>query len=218
MVEAECCCPCCPEGMCTAPQGQVVHHGWSVRRVPLYKWGSVLLAWLEHICRDSSGEAKQIFSNIFNCLLYPWRILLFSIAEGLSIQMEHSWICVMALGLCAALQGYSWFCNCNHRMACVGRDLKDHEAPTPRHRQGHQPPHFIPAQAAQGPIQPGLEHLQGWTGHPQLLWAAVQHLTTLIGKNFPLAPNLNFPSFNFKPFPLVLLLSTLSKSWLWFLY
>ena len=36
--------------------------------------------------------------------------------------------------------------------------------------QGHQPPHFIPAQAAQGPIQPGLEHLQGWTGHPQPLW------------------------------------------------
>jgi len=26
----------------------------------------------------------------------------------------------------------------------VGRDLKDHEAPTPHHRQGHQPPHFIP--------------------------------------------------------------------------
>jgi len=42
-----------------------------------------------------------------------------------------------------------------------------------RHRQGHQPPHFIPAQVAQGPIQPGPEHLQGWTGHPQPLWAAV---------------------------------------------
>ena len=24
-----------------------------------------------------------------------------------------------------------------------------------------------------GPIQPGLEHLQGWMGHPQPLWAAV---------------------------------------------
>jgi len=55
----------------------------------------------------------------------------------------------------------------------VGRDLKDHEAPTPHHRQGPQPPHFIPDQAAQGPIQPGLENLQGWTGHPQPLWAAV---------------------------------------------
>ena len=79
-------------------------------------------------------------------------------------------------------------------------------------RQSHQPPHLISAQAAQGPIQPGLEHLQGWTGHPQPLWAAVQHLTTLIGKNFPLMSNLNLSSFNFKPFPLVLLLSTLSKS------
>jgi len=38
----------------------------------------------------------------------------------------------------------------------------------------------MPSQAAQGPIQPGLEHLQGWTGHPQLL----QHLTTL-----PAAPH-----------------------------
>ena len=36
-------------------------------------------------------------------------------------------------------------------------------------RQGHQPPHLIPDQAAQGPIQPGLEHLQGWGIHS--LWA-----------------------------------------------
>jgi len=28
------------------------------------------------------------------------------------------------------------------------------------HRQGHQPPYLTPDQAAQGPIQPGLEHLQ----------------------------------------------------------
>ena len=32
------------------------------------------------------------------------------------------------------------------------------ETPKPTHRQGCPPP----AQAAQGPIQPGLEHLQGW--------------------------------------------------------
>ena len=31
----------------------------------------------------------------------------------------------------------------------------------PCHRQGHQPPHLILDQAAQDPIQPGLEHLQG---------------------------------------------------------
>ena len=43
----------------------------------------------------------------------------------------------------------------------------------PHHMQGHQPPHLIPAQAAQGPIQPGLERLKGWTGHPQPLCAAV---------------------------------------------
>jgi len=31
----------------------------------------------------------------------------------------------------------------------------------PCHRQDHQLPHLILDQAAQGPIQPGLEHLQG---------------------------------------------------------
>ena len=51
-------------------------------------------------------------------------------------------------------------------MAWVGRDLKDHEAPTPSCRtQGHQPPHLISDEAAQGLIQPGLEHLQGWGIH-----------------------------------------------------
>ena len=38
---------------------------------------------------------------------------------------------------------------------------KDHKSPTPHYRQGHQPSHLILDQAAQGPIQPGLEHLQG---------------------------------------------------------
>jgi len=33
----------------------------------------------------------------------------------------------------------------------------------PCRMQGHQPPHLIPDQAAQSPIQPGLEHLQGWS-------------------------------------------------------
>ena len=31
--------------------------------------------------------------------------------------------------------------------------------------QGHQPPHLILNQAAQRPIQPGLEHLEGWGIH-----------------------------------------------------
>ena len=79
-------------------------------------------------------------------------------------------------------------------------------------RQGHQPPHLIPDQPSQCPIPPGLEHLQGWTGHPQPLWAAVPAPHHSHSKELPLTSNLNLPSFNFKPFPLVLLLSTLSKS------
>jgi len=35
----------------------------------------------------------------------------------------------------------------------------------PCHRQGHQSPHLILDRAAQGPIQPGLKHLQGWGIH-----------------------------------------------------
>ena len=52
----------------------------------------------------------------------------------------------------------------NHRMARVGRDLKDHPPSSLQphcHRQGPQPPHLILDQAAQDPIQPGPEHLQG---------------------------------------------------------
>jgi len=83
-------------------------------------------------------------------------------------------------------------------MAWVGRDSKDHEAPTPcSHRQGHQPPHLIPDQAAQGPIQPGLEHLQGWTGHPQPLWTAVPAPHHSHSKELPQPKS----SFNLKPFP-----------------
>ena len=33
------------------------------------------------------------------------------------------------------------------------------------HRQGHQPPDLVLDQAALGPIQPGLKHLQGWGIH-----------------------------------------------------
>ena len=41
--------------------------------------------------------------------------------------------------------------------------------PPPRHRQGHQPLHLVLDQAAQGSIQPGLEHLQG-RGIHSLSW------------------------------------------------
>ena len=50
-------------------------------------------------------------------------------------------------------------------MAWVGRDAEDHQAPTPCHGQDHQPPYLILDQAAQGPIQHGLEHLQEWGIH-----------------------------------------------------
>ena len=77
-------------------------------------------------------------------------------------------------------------------------------------RQGHQPPHLLD-QAAQGPIQSGLEHLQGWGIH-NLSVQPVPAPHHLLVKNFPLTSNLNLPSFKLKPFPLVLLLATLAKS------
>jgi len=46
-------------------------------------------------------------------------------------------------------------------MAQVGRDLKDRPVPNPLLLTGCPPPD----QAAQGPIQPGLELLQGWGIH-----------------------------------------------------
>ena len=100
----------------------------------------------------------------------------------------------------------------NHRVAQVGRDLKDHESPTPCHRQGHQPPH-LPGFPEPHPAWP-------WTppwmdGVPTTsLDSMFQHLTTLTVKDFPLTSNLNLPSLNLKPFPLVLLLSTPLESWL----
>ena len=75
----------------------------------------------------------------------------------------------------------------------------------------YQPPHLIPDQAAQGPIQPGLEHLQG-RGIHSLSGQPVPAPNCSLGKELPRIANLNLPSFNLKPFPLVLLLSILSKS------
>ena len=72
-------------------------------------------------------------------------------------------------------------------MAQVGRDLKDHLFPTPRHGQGCQP---VDQALDQGPIQPGLEHLQGQSIHD----LSGQHLTTLSVKKSPLTSNLNLSS------------------------
>ena len=51
----------------------------------------------------------------------------------------------------------------------------------PCRRQGHQPSHLILDQAAQGPIQPGLEHHQGQSIH-SIFGQLFQHLTALIIK------------------------------------
>ena len=50
-------------------------------------------------------------------------------------------------------------------MAWVGWDPKEHRVPTPLPQAWQQPPGLVLAHAAQGPIQPGLEHLQGWGIH-----------------------------------------------------
>ena len=54
----------------------------------------------------------------------------------------------------------------NNTTVWVGRGLKAHPAPTPRH--GLVAP---TSTGCPGPIQPGLEHLQGWG--TAALWAAV---------------------------------------------
>ena len=49
--------------------------------------------------------------------------------------------------------------------------------------QGCQPPYLIADQAAQGPIQPGLEHVHRWGIH-SLPGQLFQHLITLSAKKF----------------------------------
>ena len=92
-------------------------------------------------------------------------------------------------------------------MAWVEKDHNNHLVSTPCYVQGRQPAD----QAAQSHIQPGLECLQGWGIH-SLLGQPVQCVTTLWVKNFLLISILNLPCFSFKPFPLVLSLSTLVNS------
>jgi len=93
-------------------------------------------------------------------------------------------------------------------MVWVGRDLKAHPVSTPCHGQGCHPP----AQAAQGPIQPGLECLQRW-GTTAWLGTLCHGLATHSVNYFPLIADLNFPSFSLKPSPLIVSLSACVKSW-----
>lgn len=46
----------------------------------------------------------------------------------------------------------------NYGLAWIGRDFKTHPVPPPRHGQGCH----LPDQAAQDPIQHGIECLRGW--------------------------------------------------------
>jgi len=68
-------------------------------------------------------------------------------------------------------------------MAWVAKDIKVHQSQSSAKGQGCPPP----AQSAQGPIQSGLEHLQGW-GATASLGSLCQGLTILWIKIF-------FPNF-----------------------
>ena len=94
-----------------------------------------------------------------------------------------------------------------HRMARVGRDFKDHSVPIHCCGQGCRPLD----QAAQGSMQTGLEHIQGWGTHSSSEQLC-QCLTTLWVKNFYLTSNLNLPSFSLKHFSFVLSLLNYVKS------
>jgi len=64
----------------------------------------------------------------------------------------------------------------------------------PCHRQDLQPPDLVLDQAAQGPFQPGLEHLQGQSIHSLSRQPAPAPHHAV--KNFPLTSNLNLPSMS----------------------
>ena len=104
-------------------------------------------------------------------------------------------------------------------MARVGRDLKDHETPTSP--AAGRPTNLHISDQPRLPRAPSNLAFNTSTdgrGIHSFSGQLFQHLSTLCVNYFPLTSNLNLPSFNFKPFPLVLLLSTLSKSWLWELF
>ena len=96
----------------------------------------------------------------------------------------------------------------NYRMPWVGRAIKDHPPPTQMLWAGCHPLD----QTLQGPIQPGLEHLQEWgihifSGQP------VPGPHHLLSENFLIMSTLYLPSFCLKQFSLALSLSDHVKSW-----
>ena len=90
-------------------------------------------------------------------------------------------------------------------MTWVERGLKDHLVPTLSHGQGCNPLD----QAAQGPIQPVLECLQGSIAS---LGSLCHCLTSSIIISFFLLSDLNLLSYRLKTLPLLLSLHTPIKS------
>jgi len=100
-------------------------------------------------------------------------------------------------------------------MAWVGRHPEDLPVPSPCYGQEH----FPTAQAAQGPIQPGLEHLQGWGSHslPGQPVPVSHHPHRKSFFNLNLL-KLNLLPFSLKPLTLVSLHSLLKDFFLAFLW
>ena len=80
------------------------------------------------------------------------------------------------------------------------KGLKDYLVSTSHcHRKGCQPLNQAVGEVAQGPIQPGLEHLQNGAS-TAFLGRLFQHLSTLPVNIFPLISKLNLLSFLLKRF------------------
>lgn len=89
-----------------------------------------------------------------------------------AVHLEKYRACFSA-GLCGVMWAWNnreghtglWLLQFNHRIACVGRDLKDHPDLISCHRQGCWPLNQAVDQAAKGPIQTRLENLKGLSIH-----------------------------------------------------
>ena len=86
----------------------------------------------------------------------------------------------------------------NHRMVCVGRDLKDHLVPAPA--TGRDTFHQTRLPRAPSSLALGTAR----DGAPTAALGSLgQRLAALTVKNFFPISHLNLPSFSLKPFPLV---------------
>ena len=100
-----------------------------------------------------------------------------------------------------------WKSSTFHRMALVGRDLKDNWAPTTCHVQDGHPPNQVP----RAPHNPALRTSRDGTPTAPL-GNIFQLLTTPWVKNLFLTSSINLPSFSLKLFLLVLWLSDCIQS------